>query len=120
MRKERIVYSKLLIIGLFLVLYSILTTITYSSKQESTEHVVEMHKMKFVPDSITVKLGDTIKFVNKDSSLHNVVVKSLKINSKYIRKNEHLDIKPSKTGKHEYYCQPHKTMGMKGTITVKD
>jgi plastocyanin len=83
------------------------------------EHVVEMTENKFVPSKITIKRGDSIKFVNKSKNFHNVVVEKLKIRTKLIKKGEFLVIKPAQVGDFSYYCQPHRSMGMTGEITIE-
>ncbi len=119
-RRRRKKGGGILVIGQFVILFGILATFASPSKQEPVVHVVEMVKMKFIPDSITIKLGDSIKFVNKSKYLHNIVAKKLGIKTKYIKKNKSLTVKPSKIGKYKYYCAPHRSMGMKGTITIKE
>lgn len=83
------------------------------------EHVVEMTRHRFVPDEITIKKGDSVKFVNKSVNLHNVVAEKLKIRTKLIKKGEFLVIKPDQVGDFSYYCQPHRSMGMTGRIKVE-
>lgn len=98
----------------FFLLFFMLTG--YSSAKE---HTVEMINNRFVPSSITVKRGDFIKFVNKSNMLHNVVIKDLKIRTRFVKKNEFLVVKFEKYGTFSYYCQPHKNMGMVGEIKVE-
>jgi plastocyanin len=83
------------------------------------EHVVEMTEHRFIPSKITIKRGDSIKFVNKSKNFHNVVVEKLKIRTKLIKKGDFLVISPSGLGKFDYYCQPHRSMGMVGEITIE-
>lgn len=90
-----------------------------STSTLAEEYIVEMQKHSFVPDFIEIKQGDSIKFINKSSMLHNVVIKDLKIITKYVKKDESLTLKFDTLGIFDYYCQPHKTMGMVGKIEVK-
>jgi plastocyanin len=90
-----------------------------SIEAKSAEHVVEMTAHRFVPSKITIKKGDSIKFVNKSKNFHNVVVEKLKIRTKLIKKGDFLVISPSGLGKFDYYCQPHRSMGMVGEITIE-
>ncbi len=83
------------------------------------EHVVEMTEHRFVPSKITIKRGDSIKFVNKSKNFHNVVAEKLKIRTKLIKKGDFLVIKPGQVGDFSYYCQPHRAMGMTGEIKVE-
>lgn len=83
------------------------------------EHVVEMTEHRFVPSKITIKRGDSIRFVNKSKNFHNVVAEKLKIRTKLIKKGDFLVIKPDQVGDFSYYCQPHRSMGMVGEIKVE-
>ena len=100
----------------FLVAGLVLSIVSTSS---SKEHIIEMTEHKFIPSKITIKKGDSIKFVNKSKNFHNVVAEKLKIRTKLIKKGDFLVIKPRQAGNFSYYCQPHKSMGMTGEVTVE-
>merc|ERR1719356_2413341 len=83
----------------------------------------------FVPNKLTVKPGEVIKFVNNAGFPHNVVfdedfvpegVAADKISKEdYLNApGETYELKLDKPGKYAYYCEPHQGAGMKGTITV--
>ena len=97
--------------------YLLLFLLSFSAM--SKEYIVVMEKMKFKPSTVEIELGDVVNFVNKDKSLHNVVIKKLKFKSKMLKKGDWVSITPNKKGDFDYYCQPHKAMGMKGLIKVK-
>lgn len=82
-------------------------------------HNVEMKGMKFVPDNINAKIGDTVIFTNKENMLHNVVSPENKIRSRFLKKGEKFEHKITEKNDIIYYCEPHRTMGMKGKINVK-
>ena len=86
----------------------------------SAEHLVEMKGMDFVPENITIKKGDTVVFKNTTSTLHNVETKDKKIKSKMLKKDEEYKHKFDEVGKIEYFCKPHKNMGMTGTVEVTE
>lgn len=86
----------------------------------SAEHIVEMKGMKFVPENITIKKNDTVVFKNTTSTLHNVETADKKIKSKMLKKGEEYKHKFEEVGKVEYYCKPHKNMGMVGTVKVEE
>lgn len=110
---------KLLNLLQFLAFMALMLSIFTSIEVKSAEHIVEMTTHKFVPSKIKVKKDDSIKFVNKSTNFHNVVVEKLKIRTKLIKKDQFLVIKPSQVGVFAYYCQPHRAMGMTGEITVE-
>lgn len=120
MRKKR---TSILIFAQLIVLTGIILSATFSATpitNKSTEHIVEMHKRSFKPDKSSVKVGDTIRFVNKSKLLHNVVVPKLKIRTKFVKKGKSVTIKIKQAGTFEYYCAPHRSMGMTGTIISKE
>lgn len=106
-----------IILALFLCLFG-LGDNTKSAISGKT-HIVEMYKHKFIPKTLELKVGDTVTWINKDRTLHNVVAKKLKIRSRFIRKNEKFSAKITRAGTFNYFCQPHKTMGMVGNLVVK-
>lgn len=106
------------LIQIFIVLGFVFSVFA-SNHNKPVEHVVEMTEHRFVPSKITIKMGDSIKFVNKSKNFHNVVAEKLKIRTKLIKKGEFLVIKPDQVGDFSYYCQPHRAMGMVGKITIK-
>jgi plastocyanin len=84
------------------------------------EHTVKMDKMKFIPAALTVAKGDTIVWVNSDSTKqpHNVMAKDNSFKSKPVMMvNEKFTFKTTKAGTTKYSCTIHP--GMDGTITVK-
>lgn len=97
----------------------LLLSIFMSIEAKSTEHIVEMTTHRFIPSKITIKRGDSIKFVNKSTNFHNVVVEKLKIRTKLIKNGQFLVIKPDQVGVFSYYCQPHRSMGMVGEVTIE-
>jgi plastocyanin len=102
-----------------LIVISLIFSIFLSIQNKPKVHVVEMTSHRFVPSLVKIKKGDSIKFINKSNNLHNVVVKKLKISTKMIKKNEVLIIKPENSGRFDFYCQPHKSMGMIGEIVIE-
>merc|ERR1712113_873569 len=86
--------------------------------------------LQFVPDSVTVKAGETVQFVNNVGFPHNIVFDEdaipAGVNAEAISKEDYLnapgetvDIKFEKAGEYNYYCEPHRGAGMKGKIVVQ-
>merc|ERR1719238_1321178 len=78
----------------------------------------------FVPDSLTIKAGSTVQFVNNAGFPHNVVfdedavpdgVDVDKISKEDLLNapGETYDVKFTAPGTYGYYCQPHQGAGMK-------
>lgn len=82
---------------------------------EPQTHTVEIIKMKFVPEHLTVKKGDKVIWINKDFVQHDVTDEK---NGKWTSKPFGKDESWSKiiTEDEAYFCSLHKVM--KGTIKV--
>lgn len=79
-------------------------------------HKVRIKQMKFVPDSITVNIGDSITFINKDVVSHDVTEeKSKKWTSKTLKRGETWSMIASEDV--NYFCSLH--VIMKGKIRIK-
>ena len=88
--------------------------------------------LQFVPNTVTVKPGDTIKWVNNKMSPHNIVFDSSKMDDALAAKASHknmvfspgesyettfpADIAP---GEYPFYCEPHRGAGMGGKVIVE-
>jgi len=79
-------------------------------------YTVNIKDMKFVPDTLTVKKGDKIYFVNRDLVNHCVTEHSKAWTSGPIQPNGEYLLAADKSS--EYYCAIHTIM--KGKIIVQD
>jgi plastocyanin len=107
-------------ISLFLAL-ALCASLGLASKKNSDDDtkLVSMKKMKFTPSSLTIKVGQTVKWKNKDSHDHTVEAddgKSFK--SGNLRNGDTFTHKFTKAGKYKYACSYHPRM--KGEIVVKE
>lgn len=85
--------------------------------------------LKFDPPELTIKAGDTVKWVNNKLSPHNVVFDDSKLGKEEAGKLSHkgLVFSPGESyattfsdpGTYTYYCEPHRGAGMVATITVQ-
>lgn len=90
----------------------------------SVTHTIGNSGTTFVPSSITINLGDTVKFVIE--SIHNAVeVSEATWNANQATSNGGFTVPfgggtvvLTQAKKYYYVCQPHAEFGMKGTITV--
>jgi len=84
----------------------------------------------FVPDEVTIKAGESVKFVNNAGFPHNIIfdedsvpegvaADSLSREDYLNAPGEEYKVKFDKAGTYGYYCQPHQGAGMKGTIIVQ-
>jgi len=85
-------------------------------------HTVEIQDGKYVPDKLTVAVGDTVTWLNKDNKGHSATADK-KDDANFFDTKEVAGGKSSapvtfkKAGDVPYHCAAHPTM--KGTVTVK-
>jgi plastocyanin len=93
-----------------------------SSVQEIT---VEGNEFAFTPSTLTVKKGEEVKvmFKNTGKYPHNFVVADINVTSKTIQpgQSDTVIFTPEKAGSYEYNCSigNHTEKGMTGTLTVQ-
>ena len=78
--------------------------------------------LKFVPETVTVSSGDTVKWVNNKMSPHNVVFSddSSKSHKQLVfSPGESYESTFKEPGEYSYYCEPHRGAGMVGKIVVQ-
>ena len=75
---------------------------------------IDMKNIQFNPTSVTVKVGQTVKWVNEDEAPHNVIGGPL--HSKTIGKGGTFEFTPKKAGTISYVCTIHPNM--KATLKV--
>ena len=78
------------------------------------EILIESNSYK--PDSVTIKVGESIKWINKDSYNHAVTAKNGEFDSGNIASGAEFSFTFAKEGTYEYICGIHTFM--KGTIIV--
>lgn len=86
---------------------------------------------RFDPESVTVTVGDLLRFVQEDMAPHNVEFDKIPDEAELgdimmgpflTRKGQTYDILIDgrfARGKYEYVCTPHAALGMTGEITVR-
>ncbi len=114
-----VLLTAVLVVGSFMF-------ITPSAAAET--HTVKMGTdsgmLKFVPETLSIKSGDTVKWVNNKLAPHNAVFDDKKVPS-----HKELLFSPGQSfettfsdvapGEYSYYCEPHRGAGMVGKITVQ-
>ena len=76
----------------------------------------------FEPNELTVKVGDTVTFVNGDLPPHNVVFlehAELSHSDLAFMSGEQFPVTFNEAGNYEFQCEPHAGAGMKGVIHVE-
>ena len=79
---------------------------------------VRMKDILFMPENVTAKVGQTVRWTNDDAVAHNVKAESgSDFASDSLSKGETFEFKLDKAGKIPYVCTIH--AGQKGSITVQ-
>jgi plastocyanin len=79
--------------------------------------------LAFEPSTVTIKSGDTVKWVNNKLPPHNVVFEGAAAN----KSHQQLMFSPGESyeatfdtpGTYSYYCAPHRGAGMAGKVVVQ-
>ena len=93
------------------------TTAPAQTETNASGTTVELFNTTFQPQTIDVKVGDTVTFVNKDEIAHTATAGDKSFDSKTLEAGATFAFKPTKAGKIDYVCLFHP--GMTGTITVR-
>jgi len=85
-------------------------------------HLVFMNEYVngFSPLKVVIQKGDTVKWINRDFRQHNVVIPYLKVRSPLFKNEFSWSYTFDKAGIFEYYCAPHRTVGMEGIVEVRE
>jgi plastocyanin len=80
--------------------------------------------LAFQPANVTVKAGDTVKWVNNKLPPHNIVFEDKALSAKshsqlMFSPGEAYEVTFDNAGSYTYYCEPHRGAGMVGKITVQ-
>jgi plastocyanin len=85
--------------------------------QSPSTHTITIEGMKFNPESLEVKSGDTIVWINKDFFSHTATAEKKSFDSGEIKADASWKHVMSTKGAFLYKCTLHPTM--KGSLTVK-
>lgn len=99
--------------------------LSVSTKVFSTEYKVGMEGWEFNPSSLTVKVNDTVVWVNDDDTRHKLSFEDKSLNGP-TRENAHkfnvgdeFSFKFTKAGKFKYTCTAHEGQDMVGVVVVE-
>ncbi len=76
----------------------------------AASHTVQIEGMKFVPERLEVKAGDTVTWVNKDFVPHTVTAKTAGVESGDIAQGKRWTFKAARKGELDYICRLHPVM----------
>ena len=134
--QEKVTMSKklvLIISTVFLLVVSFFTSVNPAAAETYTVKMgSDSGQLKFIPETLTIKPGDTVKWVNNKLAPHNAVFDSSKVNPDLAKSlsQKNLLFSPGEgyettfpadiaSGEYSYYCEPHRGAGMVGKIIVE-
>ena len=96
-------------------------------QDEGEEHTVTVDgfgsNIRFVPETLTINEGDSVRFLWSGQLLpHNAIEVNELFNSGEAMRNVDYtyNFTYNQSGVYEFYCEPHRDLGMLGEITVLD
>lgn len=104
-------------IGVMLITFGLTGSAHAAAHAKKADHVVEIKGMKFSPKNISVKVGETVKFVNMDAAPHTATAKDGSFTTDRLKKGESAMVTVSAAGDISYFCKVHPSM--KGSVTAK-
>ena len=87
------------------------------AEEKPTTYTVIIDGMKFTPDTVTVKVGDSVIWVNKDIFPHTATELKKEFNSGEIKSTKSWKLRVKEKGSFSYFCSFHPTM--KASLVVK-
>lgn len=79
---------------------------------------IAMRGIRFMPEDVTISVGDTVTWVNEDPVEHDADARSGEFESELFGEGESFSYTAEAAGAIEYFCSVHP--GMDGTITVEE
>jgi len=93
------------------------TSVTASDQPSAANAVVKIDNFVFGPQTLTVPVGTTVTWTNKDDIPHTTVSTDGIFKSKVMDTDEEFSYKFAKSGTYSYYCSVHPKMT--GKIVVQ-
>jgi plastocyanin len=78
-------------------------------------------QLVFEPKVVTIKVGDTVKWVNNKAFPHNIVFDGhAELTHKKLAQKPKAELESTfnEAGEFSYYCSPHRGAGMQGKVVV--
>jgi plastocyanin len=112
-----VIASLLFVVGSFFMSVSPAAADTVTVKMGS-----DGGQLVFEPKVVTIKVGDTVKWVNNKAFPHNVVFDGhAELSHKKLAQKPKAELESTfnEAGEFAYYCSPHRGAGMQGKVVVQ-
>src|SRR5688572_15715121 len=101
----------------FKILMVFLVNVAVLQPQAATR-TIEMRNNFFSPNNVTIQQGDTVIWVQRGSN-HDTVSEDGLWSSGILASGRTFSFTFDTPGSYGYFCSPHRSQGMTGTITVE-
>ena len=90
-----------------------------AAQAKSADYTIKITNYKFARQALTIKVGQTVKWINEDSAPHTVTTTSgpAKFDSGTLQKGDSWSYTFTKPGTYKYYCAVHPDM--KASVTAQ-
>ena len=93
------------------------TQVASPAASQARVHTIAISGFKFLPDTLTVKTGETVEWKNEDAVVHTATAEDKTFDSGNIAPGKSWTFVASKPGTYNYICTNHPNM--KATLIVK-
>jgi plastocyanin len=100
------------------LLAAVIAAAGLASARAADETTVTIDNFAFAPAQLTVKVGTTVTWVNKDDIPHTVVASAKAFRSKALDTDDKFSFTFTTAGSYGYFCSLHPHM--QGTVTVSE
>ena len=93
------------------------TLVLCSSSLFAADHKVDIKGMAFSPAALSIAVGDTVTFTNKDAVPHTGTAKNKSFDTGFLNQNQSKTVTIDTAGAFDFFCMVHPSMT--GKITAK-
>jgi plastocyanin len=105
------------LLAVICLFFTLSNSVTAAETAKTAEHTVEIKGMEFSPKTLTIKAGDKVKFINKDSAPHTASATDGRFESGELAEGQSEIVTFEKADTYAYYCMFHPSMS--GKIIVE-
>ena len=105
------------LLAVFCLFLSLSTNAISAETAKPAEHTIEIKGMEFSPKTLTIKAGEKVKFINKDSAPHTASATDGRFESGELAEGQSEVVTFEKPDTYAYYCMFHPSMS--GKIIVE-
>jgi plastocyanin len=96
-----------------LIVLSVVPEGAAGGEHAATAATITIDNFSFTPQSLTVKVGTKITWINHDDIPHAVMSENAEFHSKALDTDDSFSFTPAKPGTYSYYCSLHPKMTAK-------